>query len=120
MIDHAVRAQHQSSAARRGDRLVLHIEGRRGRRAVAQADSPGPSVGLVGQGPDLAGVDQGMFEAQIPQQLSQAVGDKALSDAIERDRHAGARQRDGAGRNLNLAIIDQCQSRRDFGWGWGA
>ena len=78
------------------------------RHAVADAESPRAPFRVTAEGAKFAQVDDRALEAFVAQKVSDGVGDIALGDAVERDRHAGTRKADSGRAAVDLAEIHQC------------
>ena len=63
-------------------------------RRPAQADAPGAPVGMAAQCTAFADVEKDARHAGVPEQRRHPVGDVALGDAVEGDRHAGPSEAD--------------------------
>ena len=87
------------------------------RGGAAEADAPGAAFGMTAERADLADVEQDVAHAGVLQQRRHAVGDVALRDAVERDRHAGPREADFRRLDLHGAVVHQRPRLRDLGLG---
>ena len=110
MVVVAARIEGAGDAGRGGDGAVGKGEGAGHRLrlcCVAEADAPGAAVGMAAERPDFADVEEDVTHARVLQQGGHTVGDVALGDAVERDRHARPREADFRRRDLDGPVIHQ-------------
>ena len=86
---------------------------RRGR--AGETDPPGPAVRPAAEGAELAGLDQHLGQPLRSKQRRNAVGDVALRDPVEAERHAGTGEGHLGGAVAHIAPADPCASHGDGG-----
>ena len=62
---------------------------------------------MMAEGADFAEVDDGALEAFVANEIGDRIGDAALRDAVERDRHSFARECNRGGAGVDVAEIDE-------------
>src|SRR5215813_4867309 len=110
VVKASARLERRAIAARYGERHVGKLDSAAdaaGRLAVANAKPPGASVRVAAERTKLAQIDNRAREAFMAQQIGDDVGHVTLGNAVERDRHAGAREGDGGGAAVDLAKVHQ-------------
>ena len=86
--------------------------------AVADAKPPRTSIRVAAERAKLTEIDHRALEAFVPQHLGDRIGDIALRQAVERDRHAGTCEADRGRAGLDAAEINEltrnlARARRD-------
>ena len=107
-----------SHCRRRRNRPVRYVQCVRdpiGHPWVGQADLPWTAIGVGAKGSDLTEIRQYAVASARPQDCRDAIGDEALGNAIERDRHAGLREGDPIRIDLQSVIPDQGKGALDSG-----
>src|SRR5690606_31581656 len=80
---------------------------------VGDAGSPRIAIRAPPQGERLADVDEDVVEARAAQEAADAVGDEALRDSVQGDRHAGPMQPDQSRLELYMLVADRFQGPAD-------
>ena len=79
---------------------------------IGETDPPGPPVGVTSESAKLAEIDQHVVEPFGAQQRRDPVGDVALGNPVQGERHARPRELDAP--RLDLARVTQASERTDL------
>src|SRR5205807_9877571 len=110
MVKAPARLECRAVTARYGKRHVFQldhaVDAVRG-RAMADAKPPGASVRVMAQRAEFAQIDDGALEAFVAQHVGDGVRDVTLGKAVERYRHAIARESYCSCAAVDLAEINE-------------
>ena len=110
MVETAGWFELEAACRRRRNRPVRYVQCARdpiGHPWIGQADLPWTAIGMSAKGSDLTEIRQYAVASARPQDCRDAIGDEALGNAVERDRHAGLREGDPIRIDPQSVIPDQ-------------
>ena len=115
MADASIRIQHRPVRRRRGNRHVgkLDVLFRRAVAPLCDGDPPWLARRTFADGGNLADIGQHAGASVRAQHVGDAVGRIALSDTVERQRHAGLRKHNRAAAAGNMLPADKGACRRE-------
>src|SRR6476659_8828455 len=106
----AARLERRAIATRNSEGHVLKLDGAAhaaGSQAVANAKPPRAPIRMLPERAEFAQINDGALETLIAQHVRDGVGDITLSDAVQRNCHAGACESDGGRAAVDLAEVHE-------------